>query len=274
MKMISIIITTKNEENVIGDLLKSLKKQKYKDFEIILVDNNSNDKTCEIAKKYTNKVFIKGPERSVQRNFGVSKALGEYVLILDADMKLSENVLLELSNVKEKVVIIPEKSFGKGFWVKYKVFEREFYEGEEVVEAPRYFSKELFLEFNGYDKDITGPEDYDLPLRMKKAGIRIGHVKSYIFHNEKNFSPFKSAKKKFYYASKSAKYLQKHPEMAIKQGNLLFRPVFFKKWRKLIKHPILSLGMFFVRIIEMSGAFFGFVYHLFGKFIYSGIIKR
>lgn len=264
--MISVIITTKNEENVIGDLLKSLEKQKYKDFEIILVDNYSNDKTCELAKNCSARIFKKGPERSVQRNYGVKKAIGNYVLILDADMKLSENVLLELSEAKEKVVIIPEKSFGEGFWVKFKIFEREFYEGEETIEAPRYFSKELFSKFHGYDKNITGPEDYDLPLRMKKAGIGVGRIKSYILHNEKNFSPFKSARKKFYYASKSAKYLQRHPEMIVKQGNLLFRSVFFKKWRKLISHPILSLGMFFVRTIEMSGAFFGF--------IYSGIIKK
>lgn len=263
--MISVIITTKNEENVIGDLLKSLKKQKYKDFETIVVDNYSSDKTCELSKNYGAKIFKKGPERSVQRNFGVKKAIGNYVLILDADMQLSEDVLLGLSKVKEKVVIIPEKSFGKGFWVKFKVFEREFYEGEETIEAPRYFSKELFLKFNGYDSNITGPEDYELPLRMKKAGIRVGRIKSYIFHNEKNFSPFKSTRKKFYYASKSKKYLQKYPEMIVKQGNLLFRPVFFRKWRKLISHPILSLGMFFVRTIEMSGAFSGY--------IYSGIIK-
>lgn len=264
--MISVIITTKNEENVIDDLLKSLKKQKYQDFETIVVDNYSSDKTCDLAKNYAARIFKKGPERSVQRNFGVEKAVGNYVLVLDADMQLSENVLLELSKAKEKVVIIPEKSIGVGFWVKFKIFEREFYEGEETIEAPRYFSKELFLKFHGYDNNITGPEDYELPLRMKKAGIKVGRIKSYILHNEKNFSPFKSARKKFYYASKSEKYLQKYPEMIVKQGNLLFRLVFFKQWRKLISHPILSLGMFFVRAIEMSGAFFGF--------IYSGIIKK
>lgn len=266
MIKISVIVTTKNEEFVVNDLFESLSRQKYKDFEIILVDNNSSDKTCELAKNYGARIFKKGPERSAQRNYGVQKAVGNYVLILDADMQLSENVLLELSKVKEQVAIIPEKSFGKGFWVKFKVFEREFYEGEETVEAPRYFSKELFLKFNGYDKDITGPEDFDLPLRMKKTGIRIGRIKAHILHNEKRFSPFKSAKKKFYYASKSAKYVKKHPEMIVKQGNLLFRPVFLSKWRKLVSHPILSLGMFFVRTVEMSGAFFGF--------IYSGIIKK
>ena len=258
--MISIIITTKNEEAVIGDLLESLINQTSKDFEIILVDNHSEDKTCEIASKYKIKIYKFGPERSIQRNFGVAKAKGKYILILDADMRLTKGVLSELSKIKEQVAIIPEKSFGVGFWTKFKVFEREFYEGDETIEAPRYFLRELFLKFKGYDKNITGPEDFDLPLRMKKAGIRVGRIKSYILHNEKNFSPFKSAKKKFYYASRSRKYIQKHPEMLFFQGNMLIRPVFLIKWKKMLSHPFLSIGMIFVKMIEMTGAFLGFIY--------------
>ncbi|MEK7472783.1 MAG: glycosyltransferase [Patescibacteria group bacterium] len=259
--MISIIITTKNEEGSIIDLLESLKSQTYSKFEIIVVDNNSSDKTKLIAKKYNARVFNIGPERSIQRNYGVNKAIGEKVLILDADMKLSKNVLLELSKAKEEVAIIPEKSYGTGFWTKFKVFEREFYEGYESIEAPRFFSKSVFLKYGGYDERITGPEDFDLPLRMRKDGVKVGRIKSYIWHNEKKFSPLKSAKKKFYYASKAGVYVRKHPEMVIVQGNMILRPIFFKKWKKMINHPFLTFGMFFIKTIEMIGVFFGFVYH-------------
>ncbi|MEK7536270.1 MAG: glycosyltransferase [Patescibacteria group bacterium] len=264
--MISIIITTKNEEGSIIDLLESLKSQTYSKFEIIVVDNNSSDKTKLIAKKYNARVFNIGPERSIQRNYGVNKAIGEKVLILDADMKLSKNVLLELSKAKEEVAIIPEKSYGTGFWTKFKVFEREFYEGYESIEAPRFFSKSVFLKYGGYDERITGPEDFDLPLRMRKDGVKVGRIKSYIWHNEKKFSPLKSAKKKFYYASKAGVYVRKHPEMVIVQGNMILRPIFFKKWKKMINHPFLTFGMFFIKTIEMIGVFFGFVY--------SGILKK
>ena len=48
--MISIIIRTKNEEKWIVQTIRQIKKQTYRDFEIILVDNNSSDKTVEKAK--------------------------------------------------------------------------------------------------------------------------------------------------------------------------------------------------------------------------------
>ena len=60
---VSIIITTKNEEKHIENLLRSITSQTYKNIEIILVDNYSTDRTREIAKKYTNKIYSKGPDR-------------------------------------------------------------------------------------------------------------------------------------------------------------------------------------------------------------------
>ena len=263
--LISVIITTKNEEDVISNILESINKQTYRNFEIILIDNQSSDRTLNIAKKYTKKVFTKGPERSAQRNFGVEKARGEYVLILDADMVLTKKVLEEAVELFKKeegigAIVIPEKSFGIGFWTKFKIFEREFYEGEDSIEAARFFKRVLFNKFGGYDKSITGPEDWDLPLRMRKSGIKIGRVKSYILHNERKFSPIKSAKKKFYYASHARVYLSRHPEMVASQGNLLFRSVFLKKWYKLLAHPYLSVGMFLVRLIEMLAALVGVLY--------------
>ena len=264
-KPISCIITTKNEEETVGKLLSSIEEQNNKNFEIILVDNNSTDKTVKIAKQFGARIFNFGPERSAQRNFGVKKAMGEYVLILDADMKLTKNVLSECIGKFEKnddlgALIIPEKSFGEGFWTKCRAFEREFYIGDSSIEAARCFRKNVFLNFEGYDETMTGPEDYDLPLRIKKAGGKIGRIKSYILHNEKRFSPIKSARKKFYYALHAKSYLKNHPEMVIKQGNLVFRPVFFRKWKKLVSHPVLGIGMFLIKGTELIGGLSGIIY--------------
>ena len=93
--LVSIIITSKNESEVIERLLKSVKKQTYKRIELIVVDNNSTDKTLKIAQKYTKHIFTKGPERSTQRNFGAKKAKGDYFMFLDADMELSPRVIEE-----------------------------------------------------------------------------------------------------------------------------------------------------------------------------------
>lgn len=264
--LVSVIITTKNSARTLKALLESIKHQSYKEIEIILVDNFSTDETCSIAHRYTKNVYNKGPERSAQRNFGASKAKGKYVFILDSDMELEERVTEECVNVLKNerfgAVVIPEKSFGDGFWTRFKVFEREFYEGEDAIEAARFFRKNLFEEFGGYDLAITGPEDWDLPLRMRKQGVRIGRIKSYILHNELIFSPWKSAKKKFYYASGAGQYLKRHPEMIFSQGNLLFRNVFFKKWRKLLLNPFLTIGMVYVRILETVGAVAGLLMNI------------
>jgi len=64
MPLVSVIITTKNEEKHIENLLQSIKRKTYKNIEIILVDNYSTDKTIEIARKYTDKIYLKGLERS------------------------------------------------------------------------------------------------------------------------------------------------------------------------------------------------------------------
>jgi len=57
--LVSIVITTKNEEKNIENCLKSIVNQTYKNIEIIVVDNNSSDSTKEISLKYTDKVFDK-----------------------------------------------------------------------------------------------------------------------------------------------------------------------------------------------------------------------
>ena len=73
---ISVVITTKNEQQNIENCLKSIKNQNYPQdkIEIIGVDNSWGDRTKEIARKYTDKVYNFGPERSAQRNFGVEKS--------------------------------------------------------------------------------------------------------------------------------------------------------------------------------------------------------
>lgn len=263
--MISIIVTTKNESIHLPKFLESLRQQTYKDFEVIVVDNGSTDDTKNIAMKFGTRVFNKGPERSAQRNYGVQMSRGQYVFILDADMTMSPRVLADIFSIvtkdpKTEALVIPEKSFGVGFWTKFKVFEREFYVGDPTIEAPRFFKKAIFKKFNGYDTGITGPEDYDLPLRMRKAGVKIGRIKSYIYHDEGKFSPFKSAKKKYYYASHSGTFLKRHPEQVLGLGNLILRPIFFRKWKKIVAHPFLSLGMITIKAIEGIGALSGILY--------------
>ncbi len=95
---LSTIIPTLNEENYVGRLLQSLCAQTYKDFEVIVVDGQSEDKTVEVAKSFCDKLKLKVicvEKRNIayQRNLGASVANGEILLYLDADIVLKNNFL-------------------------------------------------------------------------------------------------------------------------------------------------------------------------------------
>ena len=76
--LVSVIVPTKNSERTIERCLKSIKEQSYKNIELIVVDNYSEDKTFEIANKYADKIIKKGPERSLQRNYGAKISSVKY----------------------------------------------------------------------------------------------------------------------------------------------------------------------------------------------------
>lgn len=96
MVELSIIIPTLNEEKYLPYLLNSIKKQDYKDYEIIVSDGFSNDKTVKIAKRYGCNVIINNKRNiSYQRNKGAKIAKGNFLLFLDADMILPNKNFLD-----------------------------------------------------------------------------------------------------------------------------------------------------------------------------------
>lgn len=93
---ISAVILTKNEEKNIKECLGSLK---WTD-EIIVIDDNSEDKTVEIARKMGAKIYsrVLSDDFSKQRNFGVEQATGDWILFIDADERISQGLAYEISN--------------------------------------------------------------------------------------------------------------------------------------------------------------------------------
>lgn len=263
--LVSVIITTRNEAATLTRLLVSVNFQTYSNIEIIVVDNNSQDETKGIASQYTKLTFNKGPERSAQRNFGAKKAKGSYYLMLDSDMVLDRNVVSECMDLvvkepKYKAVIIPEKSVGSGFWAQAKALERQCYLGDDTIEAARFFNKQAFWDAGGYDEVITGPEDWDLPQKIKKYHL-IGRIKSAIVHHEGRLTLVKLARKKFYYGKKVAPYIAKHPVSTTTQQLVyLLRPAFYKHWKLLLHHPVYLLGMLIILFVEQSAGFIGYLY--------------
>lgn len=266
--LVSIVITAKNEEDVIESLLTSIKKQTYKNIEVILVDNNSDDNTLKIASWFKRiKVFNFGPERSSQRNYGAKKSFGRYLLFLDADMRLSPKVVEECvraatSNKNIGSVIIPEQSIAYSFWEKVKAFERSFYnkKGDPITDAARFFKREVFEKVGGYDETITGPEDWDLPETIRELGYKDGRIDDKIYHRERATSLITLFKKKFYYGLYAHKYLRKHNIPIVSPKTIYFlRPLFYKNWERLLSHPLLALGMIMMLITQTLGGGLGYL---------------
>lgn len=257
---VSVIVTTKNEEKHIENCLSSVKEQDFseEDIEIIVVDNKSTDRTKEIALKYTTNVFDLGPERSAQRNFGIIKSLGKYVLYIDADMILSQNVVSKCFSYCEKeefiALYIPENIVGNSFWIKARRFERSFYDAT-VIDCVRFVRKDKFLEVGGFDESLTGPEDWDFDRRIRARG-KVGIVQSVINHDEGEFNFKGYFKKKNYYCKSFGNYIKKwgkDDSEVKKQLGFYYRfiQVYTEngKWKKVLMHPILTIGMFCLRFL-------------------------
>ena len=274
---ISIVIAAKNEEKNIANCLKSIKLQTYpqEKIEIIVVDNNSTDKTKTIAQKYTNKVFnfpglssfkkIKN-FRGAQLNFGVKKSKGEIIFFPDADMTFDQKLITEAAKLiiesKADALYIPEIIRGKGLFGKIRNFERSFY-NMTCIDAVRIMRKNLFLKVRGFDEKniVFGPDDWDFTKKIKKETQRLTITANKIYHHEEELSFSKYLAKKGEYTDAFDGYIKKWGKDDCdiqKQLGFWYRyfGVFIEngKWKKLLKHPILTIGMFFSRV--MVGAIF------------------
>lgn len=264
--LVSIIVTTRNNHATLDACLRSIAEQSYPACELIVVDNNSTDDTKDIARRYTPRVYNKGPERSTQRNFGVRKARGDYVVIIDSDMELSLDVIRAcVSAVRQdgaiKGVVIPEESFGQGFWAQCKRLERSFYVGVDWMEAARFFDKTTYEQLGGYDERLVSGEDWDLSQRAASVG-KLGRIQEYIFHNEGKLNLARTLKKKYYYAQKFSRYLRVNAEVAAiksQTGPPTRYKLFLSRPGKLFKNPVYGAGMLFMKTCEFGCGAIGYL---------------
>ncbi|RLE78416.1 MAG: hypothetical protein DRJ52_10545 [Thermoprotei archaeon] len=103
ISLISVIVPTKDNEKTIGALLESLRKQEYRDFEVIIVDSSS-DSTPLIASKYTFTKLLKIPPvgANAARNLGVKNAKGEIIVFTDGDCRVPPDWLKKILEFFEK----------------------------------------------------------------------------------------------------------------------------------------------------------------------------
>jgi glycosyltransferase involved in cell wall biosynthesis len=122
MKLSAVIVTFNEEENI-RDCLESVKGLVD---EIVVVDSGSKDRTCEICKEYTERViYHKWSGHVNQKNYAISLAKGEWVLCLDADERVSDDLAKEIQNLIQGSLnifdgyYIPRKVYYLGRWISH-----------------------------------------------------------------------------------------------------------------------------------------------------------
>jgi GT2 family glycosyltransferase/polysaccharide pyruvyl transferase WcaK-like protein len=229
-----------------------------------MVDRDSTDCTKEIAGAFTPHVYNQGPERSAQRNFGVASATGDYVAIIDSDMELTPEVIEQcVAAIQDDPgvagVIIPELSFGDGFWSRCKALERSFYPGQDSIEAARFFARQTYIDLGGYDELLVSGEDWDFSQRVAAQG-KLARISALIRHNEGRISLLKTMRKKHYYAKYAANYLAKNPQLPLTSpsGPIARYKLYFSRPAKLLKNPVVGLGMIFMKTAEYAAGGAGY----------------
>lgn len=179
---ISIIIPTYNEEKDIPECLDSLLNQSFKNFEIIVVDDGSTDRTKEIIKEFQKKdkriKLIEGEHKGpgFSRNLGAKKAKGEILVFVDADMTFDKNYIKNLIKpiLKDKTgkilgtthdyeAVKNIDNIWSRCWGKVRISK----EDAKEVKIFRAIRKEKFLEMGGFDLKYGYADDQTFWFKYK-----------------------------------------------------------------------------------------------------------
>lgn len=260
--LVSIIVPIYNSYNNLNDFLESFLLSSYKNFEIIVNDDlKSSDESEKLCNKYTQKglniKYLKENKSTAQgRKRAVDFSVGEILLHLDSDMKVSKGLLKEcVALISEgfDALVITEESFGTTFWAKCKWLEKKCYEGVEKIESLRCVKRAVYLDVGGHNEKMIFSEDMDLDIRVGRAGFIIGRTKNYLYHNEGDLKLLKTLKKKHYYSNTANLFAKKNPKQFRWQANPLNRYIIFlKNIKYLFNHPIIYFGMFFMKTCEFG----------------------
>tara|TARA_B100002052_G_scaffold299119_1_gene335433 strand:+ start:280 stop:1536 length:1257 start_codon:yes stop_codon:yes gene_type:complete len=197
IKKVSIIIRGKNESRWLKILLKELQKQTFKNFEIIFCDNNSEDNTIDILKKYRIKKIIN--IKKYLPGHALNKAIdicdGNYIAVLSSHcIPVSKNWIKEYLNFFEKNINLVA-AYGKQVplpGTNYQnlidldiIFKNQeiFYEKDPYLNNANSFYKSEYLRKFKFDPKLTNIEDRHWAVKLSKMGYKIAYTgKSTVYH--------------------------------------------------------------------------------------------
>lgn len=196
---LSVVIPCLNEEHFLPFLLKNLNSQTYSNFEVIVVDGHSDDKTAQVTKNFPSKYPLKLYNTTVrnvgfQRNLGVKKAEGKVIVFFDADTQIPKNYLKKIAQTfKTKhphlLTTYIKVNSTKPIEKIYELQSNLLFEFGKISKTGSSYGsmqavkRSAFLDIGGYDTKTRFGEDGQLFFKLLKHNYKYIILKTprYIF---------------------------------------------------------------------------------------------
>ena len=188
---VSVVIITRNRAKLLSDAIRSVLNQSYENFELLIVDDGSEDETEEVVKQFADLRirYVKKEASGIpkSRNIGVQMAKGEYIVIMDDDD------LMMPDRIQEQLDCLSDGSSGSyGGWIDQDAdLNHEYFSGGEhgysqilfggkiMLHPASMIKRSVLLEFP-YDENYSYGTDYIMNLEIARAGHKLDHTGSYI----------------------------------------------------------------------------------------------
>lgn len=215
--VISVIMGIYNCEDTLSEAIECILRQTYVDWELIMCDDGSSDRTVEIAEKYvkqySDKMILLKNKQNCGLNHTLNKCLkktsGEYIARMDADDLCAndrfEKELRILQNESQIAFVSTNMSFfdENGIWgcshTKEYPEKIDFLRGTPFCHAPCMVRREAYLAVNGYseEKRLLRVEDYHLWMKMYKHGYRGKNMVEALYQMRDDRNAYKRRKFKY-----------------------------------------------------------------------------
>lgn len=193
MPKVSIVIPCYNHGEYIDEAVDSILSQTFKDFEIIIVNDGSTDEfTIQKLKAYdkvkTRVIHIENQGLPFARNTGISQAVGEYIVALDADDTFEPTFLEKAVQVVEQQPDVGIVACGINYfgYVNRKVMplsgDVRVCLSQSGTVGSSFFRKVCWEQAGGYHAHVWGYEDWDFNISVTKHGWRLHVIEEYLFN--------------------------------------------------------------------------------------------
>jgi glycosyltransferase involved in cell wall biosynthesis len=188
---ITVIIVAKNAERTIGECLRAI--QQNNPAEVVVVDGDSTDRTVELAKAYTERIYSdEGKGLSYARQLGAEQATQEYLAYMDSDVILLSVealavMLTDLLNsdfVSVRAIESPDRKFAS-YWdwghCQHQIYARRRSRKDYFTTMASLIRKEMIIKY-GFDVSEKYLDDYDMGIRLGRDGHTFGTSSAYYHH--------------------------------------------------------------------------------------------